>query len=182
VRQTGQAVPDGAVALPPPALHALRTAALLGEDGATRVRDAGYDAGRALYDGFTAWCAARTGSGVADPAGVPLEAFGSALGDWARAHGWGALAFEAGDGADTGGLPVLRATHWFEVEPPGTPATPHPSCHFTTGLLAGFLGRLAGRPLAVLEVACGPSGDPACRFVVGGPPALARLYAARYGK
>ena len=180
-RSGGHPAPDGAVALPPPALHALRMAALLGADGATRVRDAGYDAGRALYDEFTSWCAAGAGSGIADPAGASLEAFGSALGAWAGAHGWGALAFEGQDDIDTGGLPVFRATGWFEVEPPGTPQAPYPSCHFTTGLLAGFLGRLAGHPLAVLEVACCSSGDAACRFVVGGPPALARLYATRYG-
>ncbi len=176
-----QRPPNGAVALPPRALHALRLAALLGDDGATRVRDAGYDAGRALYDEFIAWCAARAGSGMADPTGASLESFGRALGTWAGAHGWGTLAFEGQDGADTGGLPVFRATNWFEVDPPNRRAASYPSCHFTTGLLAGFLGRLAGRPLAVLEVSCGSSGDAACRFVVGGPPALARLYAARYG-
>jgi hypothetical protein len=167
------------VALPPAALHALRTAVRLSPDGDARLRDAGYDAGRALYDDFTAWSAARTG--VHDPAGASLESFGASLGAWAAQHRWGTLAFESGDGGDTGGLPVFRATGWFEVEPSGDAPAPYPSCHFTTGLLAGFLGRLAGRPLAVMEVACGSCGDPACRFVVGGEPALARLYAARYG-
>ncbi len=167
------------VSLPPSLVHALRAAVLATDDGETRLRDAGFEAGRALYDDFAAWMAAR--AGVADPAIASLGAFGEALGAYAAAHGWGTLALEAGDGADTDGLPTLRADGWFEVErgADGAPA-PYPSCLFTTGLLAGFLSRLAGQPLAVLEVQCASAGDAACRFVVGGEAALGRLFADRY--
>ncbi len=170
-----------AVALPRALVHALRAAALGAEGGETRLRDAGFEAGRALYDDFAAWMAAR--AGVADPAVASLAAFGDALSAYAAAHGWGTLSLEPGDGADTDGLPTLRAVDWFEVEPgtdAGAPA-PYPACHFTTGLLAGFLGRLAGQPLAVLEIACASCGDPACRFVIGSEAALERLYASKYG-
>ena len=169
------------VSLPPSLVHALRAAVLATADGETRLRDAGFDAGRALYDDFAAWMAAR--AGVADPAIASLGAFGQALGAYAEAHGWGTLALEAGDGADTDGLPTLRADGWFEVERKTDGGhAPYPSCLFTTGLLAGFLTRLAGQPLAVLELECASAGDAACRFVVGGEVALGRLFAERYGK
>lgn len=168
------------VTLPPALVHALRGAVLATEGGGPRLRDAGFDAGRALYDDFAAWMAAR--AGVADPAVASLHAFGEALGAYAAAHGWGALALEPGDGADTDGLPTLRAVDWFEVEPVAEGAcAPYPSCLFTTGMLAGFLGRLAGQPLAVLEVACASCGDPACRFVIGSESALGKLFAERFG-
>lgn len=170
-----------AVALPRALVHALRAAALSADGGETRLRDAGFDAGRALYDDFAAWMAIR--AGVADPAVASLGAFGEALGAYAEAHGWGALALEPGDGADVDGLPTLRAEEWFEVEPTTDDGAraPYPACLFTTGLLAGFLGRLAGQPLAVLEVACASCGDPACRFVIGSEAALATLYSSKYG-
>lgn len=168
-----------AVALPPAVVHALRAAVLGADDGDARLRDAGFDAGRALYDDFAAWMAAR--AGVADPAIASLGAFGEALGAYAAAHGWGTLALESGDGAGTDGLPTLRADGWFEVEPAtDTARAPYPSCLFTTGLLAGFLSRLAGQPLAVLEVECASTGAAACRFVVGSEAALGKLFAERY--
>jgi predicted hydrocarbon binding protein len=163
------------VAMPPAVLRALRAAALAADGGEARLRDAGFDAGRALYDDFSAWSADRAGR---DPAHASLSAFGEALGAYAAAHGWGALALEP-DAGDTGGLPTLRAAAWFEVEPARD--APYPACQFTTGLLAGFLGRLAGQPLAVLEVACASCGADACRFAIGSEAALGRLYEARYG-
>jgi predicted hydrocarbon binding protein len=169
-----------AVALPRAVVHALRTAILGADDGESRLRDAGFEAGRALYDDFAAWMAAR--AGVADPAIASLGAFGEALGAYASAHGWGTLALEPGNGADTDGLPTLRAADWFEVESAAdAPPPPFPACLFTTGLLAGFLGRLAGQPLAVLEIACASCGDAACRFVIGSEAALGKLYATKYG-
>ncbi|MGZ8471680.1 MAG: V4R domain-containing protein [Gemmatirosa sp.] len=170
-----------AVTLPRSVVQALRGATLGTDGGEIRLRDAGFDAGRALYDDFSAWMAAR--AGVADPAIASLAAFGDALGAYATAHGWGTLALEAGDGADTDGQPTLRADDWFEVEPTTDDArAPFPACLFTTGLLAGFLGRLASQPLAVMEIACASCGDGACRFVIGSEAALARLYSSRYGR
>jgi predicted hydrocarbon binding protein len=164
------------VALPPALVRALRAAAVAAEGGEARLRDAGHTAGRALYDDFSAWVADR--AGVEDPSRASLPAFGQSLGAYAAAHGWGALALEA-DAGDVRGLPTLRATAWFEADPAG--AAPYPACHFTTGLLAGFLGRLAGQPLAVLEVSCASCGDAACRFAIGSEAALGELYAAKYG-
>ncbi|MDF1505529.1 V4R domain-containing protein [Roseisolibacter sp. H3M3-2] len=164
------------VGLPGTLVQALRGAALAAEGGEARLRDAGYDAGRALYDDFAAWMADR--AGVEDPSRASLATFGESLGAYAAAHGWGTLELEP-EAPGAKGLPTLRAAGWFEVEPEG--AAPYPACQFTTGLLAGFLGRLAGQPLAVLELSCASCGEPACRFVIGSAAALAQVYAARYG-
>jgi predicted hydrocarbon binding protein len=168
--------PARGVALPAALVRALRTAAVAADGGEARLRDAGFAAGHALYDDFSAWMADR--AGVEDPSRASLPAFGESLGAYAAAHGWGALALEP-DAGDARGLPTLRATGWFEAEPAG--AAPYPACHFTTGLLAGFLRRLAGQPLAVLEVSCASCGDAACRFAIGSEGALQELFAAKYG-
>lgn len=171
-----RAAADGArpVLLPAPAFRALREALLAAADGESRLRDAGYFAGRALYDGFGAWLAARGAAG--DPARVPLDRFAAALGDYAAEHGWGALTLELAGGAPT---VAMRADRWFEAD--GASRAAYPGCHFSTGLLAGFFGRLAGRPLAVLETACTTCGDAHCRFEIGSPAVLDRVYAERYG-
>ena len=165
-------------ALPVGVLLALREALLGTDDGEARLRDAGFAAGDELYDDFASWLAAR--AGVHDPAGASMEAFIAGFGTYVAARGWGSLTLVAGDATESGGLPSLCAEGWFEAQHDAPTHACFPTCHFTTGMLAGFLSRLAGQPLAVLELACASTGEPACRFVIGSADALARLHAAIY--
>jgi hypothetical protein len=43
-------------------------------------------------------------------------------------------------------------------------------------LFAGFFGRVAGRPLAVLEVECRSMGAPRCRFLLGAADVMGHIY------
>jgi V4R domain len=52
----------------------------------------------------------------------------------------------------------------------------YPSCFFTAGLLADFMGRLANTALAVMEVECRSRGDARCRWLLGAPETLTSLY------
>lgn len=86
-------------------------------------------------------------------------------------RGWGALDFEdlhAGIGA-------LESADWAEADP-DTPAL-RPSCHFTVGMIANLLGRVAGDEVGVIESECRSRGDLRCRFLFGGRHALEKVYA-----
>lgn len=167
--------------VPAALVRAMRDAVLRAPDGEQRLRDAGHAAGAAVYDRFAEWLGARGG---AAPESTPMDAFGPALAAFTAEQGWGTLAMlapgaDGGPPNDAGGAAVaLDACAWFEAlaaEP-----APYPTCHFTTGLLAGFFGRLADEPLAVLETACAAAGAAECRFLVGAPDVLARVYEARF--
>lgn len=88
---------------------------------------------------------------------------------WAR-RGWGRLRHE--DAHPRIGL--LRSDDWAEAGE-ATEET-QPSCAFTAGVLAGLLGRTAGAPLAVLEVACRARGDGECVFAFGSETRVHDLY------
>ena len=51
-----------------------------------------------------------------------------------------------------------------------------PTCHLATGLLAGVLTRVAGRPVAAMEVLCGRGEIPLCWFLIGDGDRLRRLH------
>ena len=158
------------VTLPVGALAALRGAVLAAPDGQLRLRDAGFAAGGALYEAFAERARRRTGR---DPVALPLPDFAAELGAFFREQGWGALDAAAEPDAET---VALAAADWAEADAePETPAA-YPACHFSTGMFAGFLARVAGRPLAVLETRCRAAGDERCEFVVGSPPVMDRLW------
>lgn len=108
--------------------------------------------------------------GTDDPAGVENEAFWGGLGEFLRGRGWGSLEHERVHPA----LGLLSSRDWAEADP-GADET-QPSCPFTAGLLASVLGRVAGGPVAVLEVSCRSKGDEACRFAFGSEAAIHELY------
>jgi hypothetical protein len=158
------------VTLPVGALAALRGAVLAAPDGQLRLRDAGFAAGGALYEAFAERARRRTGR---EPVALPLPDFAAELGAFFREQGWGALDAAAEPDAET---VALAAADWAEADAePETPAA-YPACHFSTGMFAGFLARVAGRPLAVLETRCRAAGDERCEFVVGSPPVMDRLW------
>jgi hypothetical protein len=85
-------------------------------------------------------------------------------------RGWGHLGFFAAHP----GVGALDAPDWVEADPGAM--TARPSCFFTTGMLAGLLGRVTGAEVAVLEVECRAQGHARCRFLFGAPPALEAVY------
>ncbi len=62
---------------------------------------------------------------------------------------------------------------WAEADP-GTAEAP--MCFFTAGMLADFLGRLAGETVSVMEVECRSRNDARCRFLSATPAVLQQVY------
>lgn len=147
-----------------PALHAA-LAARLGADAVAVLQEAGYATGVAYAEALRDWLAER-GDGA--PGELPVPVFDARLATFFRELGWGELTVRPQGGA----LTVVETTGWAEWQQrePGEP----PSCHFSTGLLAGLFGALAGHPLAVLEV---ERDEPrACRFLVGNEQVMGGVY------
>jgi hypothetical protein len=159
-----------ALTAPAAALHALRGALLAAPDGELQLRDAGYVAGLALYDDFSAEVR-DAHTGAPPPDAMPFPRFVAALVAYLDASGWGAARVES-----RGGTLRLHSADWVEGEPDAGAA--YPACHFSTGVLAGFFGRAAGRSLAVLEVACRSAGDARCEFAIGSRDVLEALWRA----
>lgn len=137
-----------------------------GADAAARLlQTAGMAAGDALYDRL-----ADGGRSEEALRGLSVPALMRRLADTLAGEGWGVLRHEP---LHTG-VGVLESPEWPEADDPADEA--RPSCFFTTGLLANLLGRIAGSPVAVLEVACRSQGDDLCRFAFGGEPAVAALH------
>jgi uncharacterized protein len=155
---------DAPVQLSATAFHTLRSAVLQAPEGETRLRDAGWTAGSTLYETLDARVRAETGRGAAE---MPLDTFVQRASTFLTDAGWGAIALGSGE---EDGVVVIEAADWTEAD--GASRAGAPACHFGTGLLAGFFGRLAGAPLAVLETECRSAGGTRCRFLVGSPAVL----------
>ena len=162
-------LPDNAlVALTRASLVALRTALFrdVGPGAAALLQEAGYAGGPALYDAFAGWLAAQ---GLPAPEGLPATEFGRRAGEFLREIGWGAIEIGSLDGVAT-----IDAPAWAESDP----AAPldFPGCYYTAGMLADFFGRLAGEPVAVMEVECRSIGGPRCRWLVGSGETMQHVY------
>lgn len=142
-------------------LHAALTTAL-GPGAAAPLQEAGYATGQAHADAFRAWLVAE---GDGELEALPLPRFQARAREFFDALGWGDLALRT-DGAVT----VVETRRWAECAHGRVEGR---QCHFTTGLLAGFLGALAGQPVAVLQVE-GAGG--ACRFAAAGERAMDALF------
>lgn len=101
---------------------------------------------------------------------APGTTFWSRLEDHLRRRGWGALRHDTSHP----GVGLLTASDWAEAL--GADADPEGGCSFSTGLLSGILSRLAGGPVAVLEVRCRTRGDEECAFAFGSEAAIHDLY------
>ncbi len=86
-----------------------------------------------------------------------------------QAVGWGALTVAPLGNAAL----VVDSGDWAEAEP-GSAETP--MCFFSSGMLADFLGRLSGEPVAVMEVECRSRNDLRCRFLSAAPDTLNQVY------
>jgi len=155
--------------LPATSLGALHRALAQGRppvDAAHAARQLGFESGAGFYNSFRSW-AGRDGE---DLAVVPPEIFWTRLGEFFAHMGWGGLQFEQLHP----GVAVLSSVDWAEADVDRD--SRRPSCHITTGMLSDLLGRVIDQDVAVLEVECRSRGDSQCRFLVGGPETLDRLY------
>jgi predicted hydrocarbon binding protein len=152
-----------------PALHALRAALSrdIGPASASALQEAGYAGGGAVFEAFCAWLHER---GDAAPEELDFDAFQRLAAEYFRVAGWGTL--EIGSLRDA--VAVVDSDDWGEADP--SQGLDQPGCHFTTGLLADFFGRLSDVPLAVLEVECRSAGAERCRFLLGNGDVMRFLY------
>jgi len=151
--------------------QALRQAlqASLGEQASEKLQEAGHAAGRDAYPCFVRWLKATTG--LDDPGAIDASQLGSVLSDFFQALGWGSLSMNR-----VGRAGVAFDTQWVEADPSAN--TPYPSCHWSAGLLAGFMGAMANQTVAVMEVECRSARQARCRFLMGKPEALEAVYQA----
>jgi len=155
------------VAVPPQAFVALRRA-LLEKAGALSavhaLRSAGYEVGVTLADVF-----AREVQG-GDPTSLDRSTYFARLSRFLEARGWGQLHHSA----IHRGVGLMSSSDWAEATPEGD--EDQPSCAFSSGMLAAFLTRTAGAPVAVIQVGCRSRGDESCSFAFGSEAAVEGLY------
>lgn len=159
----------GMLALTRSSLATLRTALLRdgGPDAAVYLQEAGYAGGDAMWAAFKRWLTER--SDIAAEA-LDVASFEQRATEFFRDAGWGSIT--VGSIGDV--VATLDSSDWGESDPEAT--MEHPCCHLTTGMFADLFGRVAGAPVAVLEVECRSSGAPRCRFLVGNPSVMEQIY------
>ena len=138
-------------------------------DAIEALRDAGYLAGSALFDSFAQWLEER---GERAPAELNENQFGPLVSAFFAASGWGELVITGVSEA----VMAIDAHDWCEADREGTRDLA--GCHISTGLFAGFFGRLAEAPLAVLEVECSSCGQGRCRFLMASLDVLQYVHEA----
>ncbi|MDB4875210.1 MAG: 4-vinyl reductase [Gemmatimonadetes bacterium] len=162
-------LPESAlVAMPRDSLLALRAALFreLGPNAAALLQEAGYAGGAALFDAFGRWLEAR---GASSPESLAAAEFGVRAAEFFRDTGWGSIELGALETVAT-----IDSTDWAESDP--SFPLDFPGCYYTAGVLTDFFGRLAGEPLAVMEVECRSMGGDRCRFLVGSAETMQRVY------
>lgn len=157
------------VAVARESLLALRSALVrdLGPNAASYLQEAGYAGGESLYSAFARWMSTR---GLGSPEALPTTEFGRRATEFFKAAGWGGL--ELGTLRDS--IATIDSLDWAEADPAS--GLDYPGCHLTTGMFADFFGRLAGQPIAVMEVECRSSGGQQCRFLLGSSEVMQQLY------
>ncbi len=131
------------------------------------LQETGFAAGAGLYQTFCAWLPGETG--VARPDDLDAGRLTTVLSAFFRATGWGSVSIAALGSAAL----VVDSSDWAEADPGSAEA---PMCSFSSGMLADFLGRLSGEPVAVMEVECRSKNDARCRFLSASPDTLNAVY------
>ena len=132
---------------------------------ATRVlHGAGSASGDSLFESLTSHA-------ERDPATLGRNGFWGELTRFLDGRGWGRLAHER----IHPGLGLVRSEACGESDPETDSG--EPSCAFTAGMLSGIFARLAGSPIAVLEVSCRSQGNGDCAFAFGSEQAVGQLQA-----
>lgn len=150
------------------ALRALHRSLLthIPDQAFTVLQEAGFAAGADAYEAFCAWLAA---AGMGAPDQLDAAHLSDTLSEFFRAAGWGSLTLIPLGG----GALAIDSPDWAEAE---AGSGGEPMCAFSSGLLADFLGRLSGEPVAVMEVECRGRHDTRCRFLSATPETLQRVY------
>jgi predicted hydrocarbon binding protein len=143
---------------------------VVGDDAPACLQEIGSATGEDVYRAFAAWLPRHTA--VEDPGELDAARLGEVLSTFFTEMGWGELVVER---IGMRGL-ELRSSDWAEADP-GLGAT-YPTCFLSSGLLADFLTRLAGAPIAIMEVECRSRNDEHCRFFAGSPETLDAAYDA----
>ena len=160
-----------------PTLKELRAATLAcmsasaaGEaDAVDALREAGFAGGPAVYEAFEQWLAETSMSSDSQSASeLTIDEFGDRAARYFRDAGWGAVEFETIE--DEGVASLSMDNCWEADENAGGD---DPSCHITTGMLAAFFGKLAGYPVAVMEIDCRSANGEKCRFLLGNSEIMA---------
>jgi predicted hydrocarbon binding protein len=159
---------NGFVALTRDGLLALRAALFrdMGATAAAAMQEAGYAGGGAVFDAFARWLQVQ---GAPSPEALPAAEFSARAAEFCRDLGWGPFEVASLDGAvavDTSVGSEADPSHPLEF----------PGCYFTAGTFAEFFGRLAGQPLAVMEVECRSMGAERCRFLIGTAETMQHVY------
>lgn len=158
------------VALPVEFLAGLRQSALATNGAAPglsvdAIRDAGYAAGSALFEHFTHWLAER---GEAHPTEIGDDRFPSLVEGYFHHIGWGRVELHPLSDA----VMALDTSDWGETSDGAG------GCLVTTGLFAGFFGRLADAPLCVLEVEQAARHPNQARFLLGSVDVMRHVWDA----
>ena len=144
-----------------PTLKELRAATLAGgADAVDALREAGFAGGPAVYEAFEQWLGETAASHSAGE--LTIDEFGDRAARYFRDAGWGVVEFETME--DEGVASLSMDNCWESDQDAGGAA---PSCHITTGMLAAFFGKLAGYPVAVMEIECRSADGERCRFLLG---------------
>ncbi|MBL0937278.1 MAG: hypothetical protein IBJ03_00175 [Gemmatimonadaceae bacterium] len=120
------------------------------------IRDAGFVAGQALFEHFASWLADQ---GEAAPTALSDEQFPWLLQAFFHGLGWGRVELVPLSEA----VMALDTSEWGEADANGSTG----GCLVSTGVFAGFFGRLADAPIAVLEVEPELAAPGRCRFLLG---------------
>ena len=159
------------IGLTPSLLKTLRTSLdrVLGESAAQVLQEAGFASGGDVYDAFASWLADE--AELNDPQDLDAELLSEMLSGFFDKTGWGTLTVER-----MGTALVVDSENWAEADPESR--LPIASCSISTGILAALFGKLAGGPVAVMEVECRSKGDRSCRFLVGSNDVLNTVFEA----
>ncbi|BAH37831.1 MAG TPA: hypothetical protein DGD08_05260 [Gemmatimonas aurantiaca] len=129
------------------------------------IRDAGYAAGQALFDHFATWLQEQ---GEAPAADLADERFPWLLEAFLHQQGWGRAEL----------VPLSEAVMALDVSDWSEAGELEGGCLITTGLFAGFFGRLAAAPISVLEVAPPDMAPGRSRFLLGSVDVLEYVWEA----
>lgn len=160
---------SGMVGLTRDALITLRSVLFrdAGGNAAAYLQEAGYAGGPALHQAFVNWCAAH---GLSVPENMAAPEFEQRAGEFFAELGWGMMSV----GLLHDSVLTLDAANWAESDP--SSVMQFPGCYLSAGLLADFFGRIAGTPLAVMEVECRSMGSERCRFLLGSTETMQHVY------
>jgi predicted hydrocarbon binding protein len=154
------------VGIPRRALHTLIGALYrdLGGNAAAYLQEAGYTAG--IYDAFESWLAKRS---AAAPEGIEASRFGELASEFFTSVGWGTLTV-----GQLGQVATLDSSDWAEANPDNP--MEFPACYFSAGMIGELFSKLADAQVIALEVECRSNGAERCRFLVGAPDVIQRVY------